>query len=386
MSTDGCDAFIGSSALVADGAYHLRSDRPVTVYQFNPLEYTLGDDCNAVPDPPHPGPLCSFTNDASLLLPVNAWTGRYFAASYPARVDAHPLLPDFVTISASRDGTQVTVTPRAAVDAGDGVGALPAGMPSTLNLNAGDAVQLFSTTGDLTGSKIESSEPVQVIGGHYCTFVPLDTPSCDHLEESMFPLEALAAEYVVTAPAVPSLPDGRVRVVRIVATEPSTTLSYEPWQLGATVLNTPGDHTDIVGTDADFRIIANHKVLVAQLMEGGAAAGSDYTGDPAMTLAVPVAQYRTDYLFYAPQNYDSLYVNVIAPMTATVVLDGVTLGGFTPIAGTGLGVLRHRLEKNGTGNYRIVGDQPFGIDVYGYGIATSFYYPGGLDLSEVVIQ
>ena len=356
----------------------------MTVYQFNPLEYTFGDDCRAVRDPPYPGPLCSYSNDASLLLPVNAWTGRYFTASYPPRVDTTPPLPDFVTIAASRDDTEVTVTPRAAVDAGDGVGALPAGVPSTLALNAGDAVQLFSTTDDLTGSRIESSEPVQVIGGHYCTFVPLDIGSCDHLEESMFPLEALAAEYVVTAPAVPSLPDGRVRVVRIVATEQNTTLSYEPFQLGATVLNSPGDHTDIVGTDADFRIIANHKVLVAQLMEG-MDAGAD-TGDPAMTLAVPVAQYRTDYLFHAPQNYDSLYVNVIAPMTATVMLDGVALAGFTPIGGTGLGVLRHRLDKNGTGSYRIVGDEPFGIDVYGYGVATSFYYPGGLDLSEIVIQ
>ena len=52
--------------------------------------------------------------------------------------------------------------------------------------------------------------------------------------------------------------------------------------------------------------MANRKILVAQLMEGRSpAATAWYTGDPSMTLAVPVAQYRTDYLFHAPQNYDA---------------------------------------------------------------------------------
>jgi hypothetical protein len=46
----------GPSALVVDGAYRLRSTQPVTVYQYNPLNADV-------------------TNDASLMLPVNTWTG-----------------------------------------------------------------------------------------------------------------------------------------------------------------------------------------------------------------------------------------------------------------------------------------------------------------------
>ena len=41
----------GPSVLVTDGAYRLRSDQPVTVYQYEPIEYTIGG-------------LFSFTNDA----------------------------------------------------------------------------------------------------------------------------------------------------------------------------------------------------------------------------------------------------------------------------------------------------------------------------------
>jgi hypothetical protein len=382
----GCNPIMESSALVASGAYHLRSDRPVTVYQFNPLEYTLDAACtlDALPMSPE----CSYTNDASLLLPVNAWTHRYIGAAYPPQLSGSGGdFPGFLTITASRDNTEVTLVPRAAVDTGAGVVAMPAFIPSTITLNAGDAVQLFSTSGDLTGSTINSTAAVQVIGGHYCTTIPDGILSCDHLEESILPLETLGAEYAVTAPATPDLPAGRIRVVRIVATEPLTTLTYDPPQPDApSMLVEVGAKAEIVGTRADFKITANRKVLVAQFMEGRLAEGDPETGDPSMTLAIPIEQYRSDYQFHAPQNYQTLYVNVVAPMSATVALDGVTLTGFTPIGSSGLGILRHELAKNGTGNYVIAGDQRFGIDVYGYGTAASFYYPGGLDLSEIVIK
>jgi hypothetical protein len=53
----------GPTVLVADGAYRLRSTQPVTVYQFNPLNADV-------------------TNDASLMLPVNTWTGNYLVAAW----------------------------------------------------------------------------------------------------------------------------------------------------------------------------------------------------------------------------------------------------------------------------------------------------------------
>ena len=45
-----------------------------------------------------------------------------------------------------------------------------------------------------------SAEPsTNAFGGHECTNVPLNVAACDHLEESMFPIETLAKEYVVVA-------------------------------------------------------------------------------------------------------------------------------------------------------------------------------------------
>lgn len=46
-------------------------NQPITVYQFSPIDYQLN------------GSL-AYTNDASLLLPTNAWTGNYLVATYQA--------------------------------------------------------------------------------------------------------------------------------------------------------------------------------------------------------------------------------------------------------------------------------------------------------------
>ena len=58
----------------AGAAYHLVSDVPVVVYQFNPLEYKTT--CAGVS-----GNCFSYSNDASLLLPSTAMTGNYRIAT-----------------------------------------------------------------------------------------------------------------------------------------------------------------------------------------------------------------------------------------------------------------------------------------------------------------
>jgi len=290
-----CGAPMESSVLALKGAYHLRSDQPVTVYQFNPLDYQIGGSCSLG------GVGCSYTNDASLLLPANAMTGNYFVASYPTWPGPLGNWPGFMTITATRDNTQVTIATTASTQAGTGIPAFATGVAQTLTMNQGDAAQLFTITGDLTGSVVQADKPVQVIGGHYCTQAPNGITACDHIEESIFPFEALDNKYIVSAPAVPVLPNGKVRIVRIVATEPNTTLTYDPPQaaLPTTIANT-GNFIEAIGMRETFFISANHKVLVYEVMEGQEAEGN--TGDPAMSLAVPVGQYRAAYQFHAPQN------------------------------------------------------------------------------------
>lgn len=352
------------------GAYRLRSTQPVTVYQFNPLDYAL------------PDVGFSYSNDASLLLPANALTGRYVAAAWPSWSTGGSS-PSLMAITATQDDTEVTLIARAASEPGPAPSFAP-GVPQSVRLHQGDVLELFTFGGDLTGSIVQATRPVQVIAGHFCTFIPQDVGYCDHLEESMFPVEALSRSYVVAAPAVPTLPDGKVQVVRIVATEPDTRLTFDPPQAAATLLAQAGDVAEVLHVTESFRVSADKKILVAQYMEGQEVAGG--MGDPAMALVVPEDQYRSTYLFHAPTNYEINYVNVIAPVGAEVVLDGAPLGGFVPIGETGMALRRVVLSAGQGGNHVIQADVPFGISVYGYGQYTSYWYPGGLELETIDID
>ncbi len=85
-----------ASTLVTDGAYRLRTTQPVTVYQYNPLEYSTPNGN-------------TYTNDASLLLPTNSWTGNYRVAAK----NSYYFWPGIYAVTASQDGTTVTLGPSA---------------------------------------------------------------------------------------------------------------------------------------------------------------------------------------------------------------------------------------------------------------------------------
>ena len=364
----------GPSLIEPDGAYRLRSNQPVTVYQYEPLQYQSGN-------------LFSYTNDASLLLPVNTWTGNYIVASRNHWPISGFNLPGWYAVVASKDNTKVTLKPSATggkVFAGGGVAADGNGV---VTLNEGDVLEVFTVAGggnpdtsDLTGTIIAADKPVQVFAGHKCTQVPVGTQACDRLEEAMLPIETLAKQYLITPPLIPTGGNTpKPQMIRVIATEANTVISYDPPQAGApTMLANAGDYFEIAKNGADFQISSDKKILVSQYMQGQQAGGN--SGDPAMALAVATEQYRGDYLFHAPTNYEKNFVNITAPMAATVTLDGAAVGGFVAIGGTGYGVARVQLSNNGDGNHRITATQPVGISVYGYGQYTSYWYPGGLDL------
>jgi hypothetical protein len=371
------------SVKVAGGAFRLRSSRPVTVYQYNPLEYVMSFEGQQE---------FSYSNDASLLLPVNAWTGDYFvAARNTFGVDGLSAgTPGFYTVVASADGTTVSLKPSSSgsyVLAGAGVAADGTGK---VMLDRGDVLKVLSdefgedpSPSDLTGTRVTADKPIQVLGGHGCTFVPFDVQACDHLEESMFPYETLARRYVVAAPRISLGGDKpNARFVRVIATEDATMLSYDPPQADApAVIAKAGEYVEIGPTAVDFAVEANARILVAEYMLGQDAGSG--VGDPAMTVAVPTEQYRTTYLFHAPTNYAANYLNIIAPDSAMVLLDGEPVAGFAPVGQSGYAAAAVLLANINGGNHAVTADQPFGISVYGYGDYTSYWYPGGLDLTAL---
>ena len=367
----------GASRFVADGAYRLRSTQPVTVYQYNPLEYQKNG-------------TFSYTNDASLLMPTNVWGDDTFVVARNTVLG----VPGVYSVIGQADDTTVTLTPSATgknVVAGGGVAANGTGV---VVIGEGDVLQVLSGFGvidpqkgdstDLTGTRVVSDKPVMVHGAHACTYVPHTIPACDHLEEINLPFNNLAKEYLVTSPLVKAPnkePTLKARIVRVIATTDATTLAYDPPQDGApAALAKVGDYAEF-STDKDFKITANFKIAVSEYMIGQNGGGG--AGDPAMTIGVPIEQYRSSYSFHAPTNYESSFANITAPTGAVITIDGQAVGGFQAIGGTGFAGVRVQLSNAGNGDHSITGDKAFGVQVYGYGQYTSYWYPGGLDLNLI---
>ncbi len=144
---DGCTvgARPTASALVTQGAYHLTSTVPVTVWQFSPLEYTAsGGPAGKTWTCPYAPATCngdginclSVNNGASLLLPTAALTGNYrlfgessssYGSVYPPATDNDS--PGGYAITATADATTVTISllAGASVEGGSGVTATSGG-------------------------------------------------------------------------------------------------------------------------------------------------------------------------------------------------------------------------------------------------------------------
>ena len=409
------------SALVAGGAYRLDSSLPVTVYQFNPLEFQV-EPCGMAMSCP------TYTNDASLLLPQHTLTGHYIAVSRPALLfvdktggifpseDWRARYPGFISIVGTESGdTKVSVKFTAPTTAGSGgIGTYAAGQTATFTIKQSDVLQLFAavpdrctpaftekvddnpfapeTIGycdlpatDLTGTEITADQHVAVFSGHVCDFVPFNRWACDHLEEQMLPLESWGKKYAVAKiqrkPA--NIPD----LVRVVSGANGNAIDFDPPSVHARVTLDRGKWMEFPVTE-DFVATGSEAFLITQFMVGqdyfGMRSGNSDPGDPAMNLAVPVEQYRSSYIFLAPETYVLNYVNVTAPAGMEVMLDGMPIGGQLKSIGGGAWAAGRIPITAGTHN--ISSAQPLGIQVYGLAPYTSYMYPGGLDVKVINVQ
>jgi hypothetical protein len=382
---------VGPSKLVEAGAYRVRSDQPITAYQFNPLDYRLDPKPADCPDPAEAGGCFSYSNDASLLLPAHVLRQKYVAMAWP---DVG-CKPGFFSVTAIEDGTEVTIRPLGKIEPGGGFDSSGQGYAI---LSAGSVLQVhgapaggpfcFNWPGsDLSGTLIESTKPVQVISGHACANVPApETQACDHIEETMFPLETLGREYLVSVPAPPggAQSGDSSHTLRISSVREKTLVSFDPPIADPVELAPEDPPLELRYVRKHVKISAGAPLLVASYLHGtDANADPSVSGDPGQSLAVPVEQFRKQYVFLAPENYSKSFVDVTAPIGSQVTLDGspIAADAFSPIGESGWAVAR--VELAATGVHSAASDKSFGISVYGYGDWTSYIYPGGLNLGAI---
>jgi hypothetical protein len=423
---------VEESTNVADGSYRVVSTLPVTVYQFNPLEYGLPRDCVDNDQTPGDGVCYSYSNDASLLLPVHVLTEHYIVMSRPnlginyhvidnlmgTEEDLYSFSPSILAVVNPND-TAVTATIRfsAPTQPGPGVPSYEAGQSADFTIAPGGVLQIaarlpescepdwvepeavpwdtwtdilygYCEGHDLTGTEVSASLPVAVFGGHNCDFIPFNRWACDHLEEQLFPYETWGRRFVL---GQSQRENGEPDVVRVLSGSDNNRVRFSPSSVHGEVTISRGDFVELE-LRGGVEIVADEPVMVGQFLVGqnyNAVTGEDLPpGDPAFALAVPVEQYRTAYNFLAPSTYDRSYVNVTTSTTGTasIELDGRSLGGeaWSAVGDSGYSTLRLEISP---GSHSITSGSgvTFGILVYGFGQYTSYMYPGGLDLNQIAI-
>jgi hypothetical protein len=382
------------------GAYHLTSTVPVTVYQFNAIEYKgeggpsgkswVSCPGNAAcPTTGQPVGCFSFSNDASLLLPTSSLTGNYRITGQTGWGPGG--LAPYFALTGTENQTTVTVKvgPKGQVVSGGGVTSAIAGQVIQFPLARGEVVEVVGTpTTDLSGSLVQADKPVQVIAGVPCIRQPFDKAACDHVEESVFPAETLGKRYFVTVPTGPN-GDAVGHVVRIYGNVDGTALTYP----GATPTGAPssidaGKVYDLGVVNQDFEVSGDHEFGVSSFMLGGAVVDpqplpGNEKGDPSQSAFAGVEQYRKKYVFLAPDDYDVSYADIVLPEGAEVVLDGSPVTATPSPISSGFAVVRVLLGPGAAGAHVVTSDQAIGLQVMGYGTYTSYHYPGGLNLNQI---
>jgi len=269
----------GSDQVAAGKGIHVTSNKPITVCAFNTENQST---------------------DAAIVYPTMSLGDEYYLASYQ-----HFQRDDWASqgaIVGTKDGTMVEIIPKAAVARPAGT-ARPAGVAYTITLNRGDVYQFQSEfpNEDLSGTRIRvvsgagDCGSIAVFGGHQRTPVPSTSSfSRDHLIEQMPPWWSLGKTFVV-----PPMASAIRYVIRVISTEPSTTVTLAGVPTLLTQAASVLERT--VAADAAYLITTDKPVITTWL-------GMTWTdgfdlvkgvGDPFMIVVPPVEQRIKTFTFTA---------------------------------------------------------------------------------------
>jgi hypothetical protein len=370
----GLNVAVTSENMVVHGttvgnAMEIQTSVPAVVYDIYPF-----------------GGALSYISSATLLLPTTAWDTNYVATTMSEDPSSFTPGVDFVS---QTDGTTVTVLPTQDIIAGGGVGAATKNVPVTYSINKGQTIHIMQNVdgsgNDLSGSIVQSNNPIGVWGEHFCMEQPNPPPW------------------------------------RILGAAKGTTLTYDPPVAGAPATLGLGQLVEFNGPGA-FHVTSQddqHPFYLAAHRPGGdcdaahqeippiQALSNDYiavgneatdygVGGPETVNIIPPAQFLSSYIFFTDPTYGYTEIALVQKKAADNTFKDVTLDclgtvtGWQAIGGSDYQYvhvdLRHAgvaVGKCDNGLHTITSTAPFGITVWGYDSASSYAYPAGASVKPI---
>ncbi len=372
-------------------AFHITTSRPVVAYDIFP--YGGGQ---------------SAATSATLLLPTTAWGTNYIGVNAYRQSQIAVGAAPSMDIVAQQDGTQVTISPTAAIVGGGGVAATGKGVPHTYNLSKGQILQ-FTQPAELTGSPIQSNYPIGLWGAASCLNIDVTDSACDSAHQQIPPVNALGHEYVAVRyrNRIDNGPE-ETPPWRIVGAVDGTKLTYEP------AIPTGAPSTLQSGQVAEFKSAGpfvvksqddKHPFYISAHMTGGGNFGG--IGDPEFVNVIPPQEYLDSYVFFTDPTYSETDLVVVREKDKNNTFQDVNLDCAGNLTGwkaadssgkyqyTRIDLVRHNFAKQGNcdnGRHFIKSNAPFGLTVWGWGSLettgfstayVSYAYPAGASIQPI---
>lgn len=332
-----------------------------------------------------------YSSDSYLAFPVTMLGTDYVTVCYTSctstRLFGSDVKASEFGIIGTDDSTLVTITPSAT---GTTLNQHPVLMQFSITLNKGETYLVYGnptdTTGDLTGTIIHSSKPIAVLSGHDRTEIGHDFGQSRNCLVEQIPPDNMLGNYFITSPYTGRpypLPD----YFRVVAPYNGTII----YQNGIRATGIDAGQFYEFSSDQPVQIQTNNPVIVVQYSLSETGPDGQYVGsnsfkylnygwDPTMMIVPSTSQFLSDYLFsnQVDEAFDSNYVNVVIPDSAIPSLhldDRTVQSAFITIPGSGFSFSQISLPQ---GSHHITASVPFGLSIYGTGIADAYANFGGM--------
>lgn len=384
----------GPQTWLSSRAFKIKSTAPVVAYQFNTINQM-------------------FSNDASLLLPKSGLDNHHIVLGYPPNAPiaglGSPKNRSYLTVLGTAENTLVKVTPSYKIMEGEGVPELVENVEYEFVLGPFDVLNLETPLltlqqvmggaklPDLTGSIVESDNPVAVFFGNDLTSIaPIGATSegtvccAEHIESQILPTSAMGKRFIVTRSPQRSRSTPEVDVYRVLAavdeTEVTTTLSGTE----ASFSLNAGEFFAFNSAEP-FVLDSTQPVHVGQFLINQEWIEDHYTGDSSFLMFPAFEQWRGTYIFTTGRGFSEDYAVLAVPDSATVTLDGADV--FSPFCNDPIDIG----DVEGAHYVQVVcpiedgvhvvdsGDISVGVTAYGYYSAGSYAYSAGSELNQIFL-
>ncbi len=330
----------------------------------------------------------SYTSDAFLVYPVSICDNLYTNASWAnnllsTSIDNFSNRYSNITFVGINDNTLITIYTSSKVinnDYSDTSG------PITININKGETKMMqasYKKFYDLTGSIINSNNPISVFSCHERAAIPDNDASRDVLIEHTPPVSILGTTALVTPLYLEKFKP--TYIFRIIPYFDNTKISLPDRD---TIINR-FSFLEII-TDTAFYVYSDKPVLYAQYsISAQLHEKTNQIGDPFLAFLPSKEQYLKSYKFIsAPfEDFEYHYVNISIHQNGipSLLLDNEKIPDslFKRIGSTDYFYAGVRIKE---GAHFISSDSTFGILVYGYGTWDSYGYTGGMKTERIIEQ